>query len=196
MTDIPVMQPGHHITADEMNRRREVMMRRSQSGNCFIDSTGEYSWGGAVTETDDQWVRLTSNLAAKETSGATATGHLGTWNGSSYDEGSDSVTVQDLSGGHWGIKGEWIRVQSRTVSGNTIYEALSRGSDKHIVTLSGDLTNSVTAAATCTIGGVVATVYVVHGNFVADGDTITSGTEIAVFYDLANGWVADNARCG
>lgn len=150
--------------------------------------SGGIAW--AIHQPGDYWFELTANLSA----GGNAASRKLKWNhGSSIYEAdtSESYTLYDKTGQHWGIAGEWIRGAYAVGA----LQVRSHGAPWYEMTLSGDLTQGGTQTATITIRGSSRSVTVTD-RFLATGDSIASGGRIGVVYDVFNNrWVAVERVC-
>lgn len=148
---------------------------------------------------DWTWHELTANLDA----GGTATANPAAWDpaaaGGDGDYAVDTastVTVKDLAGQHWGLEGEWVRVQTRSANNGPVLEVISAGAPWHLATLDADLAAGGTAAATVTIGGASVSVDVTD-LWLGTGESLAAGSAVGITYDVDNArWVDTEAVCG
>lgn len=143
MSEIDIVEQGHRLTADEMNRRRTVMLRTTQGVNVLVDSTGTHLYGNGVAAVESEWYQLTSNLNAN----GTATGKKLIWDtgDGEYDLDTVEVTITDVFR-KWGLKGERLCVAEMSGPDGIVYIALTCGEEIHPATLIQEPSSNIAQA--------------------------------------------------
>ena len=93
------------------------------------------------------------------------------------DTTGDPVTLTDTLDGHWGLEGETIEAESRTIEGTETLVVLTSGRERHEAQLQASLSGGASNHANCHVTTDYGTADVeAYGTWIPTGKTLATGT--------------------